>query len=180
MRNYMDDDEDDLSFGGAIRPFKQKVAKIKNGAKRRAYEKYIKKDYELKNIAPICIECGSLATLVAGDIAYPNKPEFRREQAYLCQCGGRVRCHPGTTIAQGYPANHKTAEARWNTHNAFDALWRDGPFTRFLDARSRAYAWLAAELELDLDDCHIGMFNAKTCQRVQTLCAVKAREGNLH
>ncbi|UTU07784.1 hypothetical protein CcrC1_gp099 [Caulobacter phage C1] len=174
-----DDEEDDLSYGGAVRPLKPKFSKIKDGSKRRNYEKYVKREFEIKNIAPICIECGSLAKLTSGAIAFPRRPEFHREQAYLCDCGARVRCHPGTTIAQGFPAKHRVSEARWSAHNAFDALWRDGPFTRFLNARSRAYAWLAEELEMDIEDCHFGMFDLNTCRRATTLCETLARTGTV-
>ncbi len=36
-----------------------------------------------------------------------------------------------------------------------------------------AYAWLAAALGLHVDQCHIGMFDLATCERVMKLCDKK-------
>ncbi len=94
--DYGDEDEDDrlASFGHRAQPIRKKITKVKDGTKRRAYEKYIKKDYTLNDLDPICIECGTTADLVDALVAYPNKPEYRGEMAYLCGCGARVRCQP--------------------------------------------------------------------------------------
>lgn len=42
--------------------------------------------------------------------------------------------------------------------------------------RSEAYAWLAGQLGIHLFDCHIGMFDIKTCKKVVEL--VNARTAN--
>lgn len=178
LDEYDEDDDDDLERG--LRPHKQKVTRVRNGHVKRTVDKYIKKDIVLRDLEPICIECGKLASLVPAEVAYPRKPEYRKEQAYLCECGARVRCHPGTTIAQGFPAKQRIAEARYNAHAEFDALWREGVFTRYLHPRTRAYEWLAQALEIDLDDCHFGMFDLNTCQRATTLCETLARTGALN
>lgn len=63
----------------------------------------------------------------------------------------------------GKPANAETKLARRRAHRAFDQLWvaKDATMTR-----SQAYVWLARRLGMDVRDCHIGKFDAATCERV--------------
>lgn len=37
-------------------------------------------------------------------------------------------------------------------------------------SRGEAYAWLAARLHINKDDCHMVNFNIKGCERVKALC----------
>ena len=37
-------------------------------------------------------------------------------------------------------------------------------------SRKEAYKWLSDMLKIPLDECHIGMFDIKMCQRVIHLC----------
>ena len=43
-------------------------------------------------------------------------------------------------------------------------------------SRKDAYKWLADMLKIDLDDCHIGMFDIKMCQKVIHLCIKQNNE----
>jgi hypothetical protein len=66
-----------------------------------------------------------------------------------------------------------TRALRYEAHKVFDPIWRrkshkQGLATGF--ARKKAYRWLARELGLDVDECHIGFFDAATCRRVIALC----------
>lgn len=54
-----------------------------------------------------------------------------------------------------------THQARSYAHKVFDSLWQSG-----LVGRSRAYALLAAELDLDPTDCHMKLMDRETADRV--------------
>ncbi len=53
------------------------------------------------------------------------------------------------------------AQWRIKAHERFDLLWK---FKHM--SRSKAYAWLAKELNLPKKDCHIVKFDIKMCKRV--------------
>jgi hypothetical protein len=50
-------------------------------------------------------------------------------------------------------------------HASFDPLWKNG-----LKSRSAAYAWLAKQLGIAVEDCHIGQFDEAQCRRVVEIC----------
>ncbi|ENO79006.1 hypothetical protein B447_13554 [Thauera sp. 27] len=37
-------------------------------------------------------------------------------------------------------------------------------------SRADAYSWLARELGIDVESCHIGEFNEEMCARVEEIC----------
>lgn len=47
----------------------------------------------------------------------------------------------------------------------FDPFWRSGRMNR-----ASAYAWLARELGIDVEACHIGEFDETMCSRVEEIC----------
>ena len=57
------------------------------------------------------------------------------------------------------------AEARMAAHSSFDVLWQSGHMSR-----SQAYRWLADQLGIKKDDCHMVLFDEGTCHRVRALC----------
>jgi hypothetical protein len=57
------------------------------------------------------------------------------------------------------------AVARGVAHAAFDPLWQSGVMTR-----TAAYKWLAAQMGLNVQDCHMEKFNADQCRRVVEIC----------
>ena len=59
------------------------------------------------------------------------------------------------------------AKARMAAHTAFDSIWKSGHMPR-----SRAYLWLAEELDVPPENCHFRFFDAATCERAQRLCDV--------
>ena len=123
---------------------------------------------------PICVECGDLGVLVSGRVAYPAKPEWAERCFYRCACGALVSCHPGTAIAAGRPGSARTRWARAKVHEAFDLRWNGGG-SRMGNAsgraRRKAYAWLARQLGIDVDACHVGWFDEATCWRVVEACS---------
>lgn len=103
------------------------------------------------------------------------------------RCGAIHGAHPdGTPL--GTPADTPTKAARTVAHAAFDPLWMDALslypniperprkarqaaiYNIRARARKRAYAWLALELDLPAEECHIGLFDRDTCTRVVKAC----------
>ena len=134
----------------------------------------------LETCEPVCVECGGMGKLASGTTACPDKPERATWLFYLCPCGAFVRCHRGTAVAMGRPAGPRTRYLRSMAHQAFDHRWRRTDTSASAKAhghqRKKAYAWLSRELGIRLTDCHIGRFDAETCQRVIDLCADDRRK----
>lgn len=115
-----------------------------------------------------CDYCGNAARLVTGGVIYPHRSDLNQKHFYQCKpCGAHVGCHPGTTAALGRLADAELRRAKSAAHAAFDPLWQAKG--RRL-TRSAAYAWLARELGIKPADCHIGMFDVATCNRVVAIC----------
>lgn len=126
-------------------------------------------------VAPVCDYCQTMSELVSGTDIYPHRPDLKDKRIYRCEpCGAWVGCHPGTLNPLGRLANAELRAAKQRAHAAFDPLWRakmEREGIKQKEARNRAYQWLAAELEIPAPDCHIGMFDVATCERVVEICA---------
>lgn len=81
-------------------------------------------------------------------------------------CKSAVGCHPDTDIPLGLMADQPTRQARKLAHDAFDPLWRD----RKIFKRGKAYTWLAKQMQLTVDKCHISQFNIEQCNEVISIC----------
>lgn len=57
--------------------------------------------------------------------------------------------------------DRRATKAREMAHKTFDPIWRRGYMKR-----SEAYLWLALQLGIPQDDCHMGMMTNAECQRV--------------
>lgn len=118
-----------------------------------------------------CNYCQQPAQLVDGDTIYPHRPDLYALKFWYCSpCGAWVGCHKGTISPLGRLADAELRQAKQAAHAVFDPLWQDGRF----NSRRRAYQWLAGQLGIDVNDCHIGMFDVETCRRVVEIC--KAEE----
>lgn len=105
---------------------------------------------------------------VDSDVIYPDRPDLHGKPMFRCSCGAYVGCHPGTDVPLGYPAGPDTRRLRSRVHALFDPLWqakmqRDG--VRKGKAREAGYEWLAAQLGLQREDCHVSHMDAATCRR---------------
>lgn len=89
---------------------------------------------------------------------------------YCGHCGASVGCHPGTDIPLGKMADRTTRQLRKKAHEVFDPIWRKG-----LLSRSQAYAWLADQLGIRVEECHISWFDAETCEKVIRICRKSRR-----
>lgn len=121
-----------------------------------------------------CVECGAdNAVLASGETIHPHRPDLRHRSFWRCECGAFVGCHPGTTKALGAPAGPETRQARRAAHDAFDRIWLCNPFSTSQarkQARSDAYAWLAGQMGLPVERCHISYMTADKARRVVAIC----------
>jgi hypothetical protein len=79
---------------------------------------------------------------------------------------GRVRsksksAEPGSPLAR----------ARMMAHKAFDPKWESGKMSR-----NEAYHWLAKELKIPKEQCHMMLMDEATCLEVVRLCTVDSFE----
>lgn len=72
--------------------------------------------------------------------------------------------HKASLQPMGTPADQATRRARMRVHAAFDTFWRERVMTR-----RDAYRWLANQLGLSEDECHIGLFDLKACEEALTV-----------
>lgn len=114
----------------------------------------------------ICPYCQQKARLADGAYIYPHRRDLADKPFYLCEpCDAFVGCHPGTLKPLGRLADAKLRSAKSAAHATFDPIWKTKQKTR-----SEAYAWLATELGISPDECHIGMFDFETCRRTVEIC----------
>lgn len=118
----------------------------------------------------ICDYCGQPAPLITGKELYPHRPDLWEKRFYRCDpCDAHVGCHPPATargggigdgsVPLGRLANAELRRVRSAAHAAFDPIWqRQGM------SRRDAYLWLAQELGIDPQECHIGMFDLDQCR----------------
>lgn len=129
-----------------------------------------------KTTVVLCPYDSQLAELVHRSEIYGKRPSFKKASRYLwlCRaCGAYVGCHKGTDVPLGTLANAETRLARIKAHAVFDDRWRELAAHYKINhkyARKRAYRWLAEQLSLTEDECHIGLFTAEQCQQVIDIC----------
>lgn len=109
-----------------------------------------------------CAYCGREAELVTGAVIYPHRPDLAHKWLWRCEpCKAWVGCHKDTTKPLGRLANDKLRKAKMTVHHCFDQLWkREAGGTM---KRKEAYRWLALEMKLSKEECHIGMFSVQQC-----------------
>lgn len=122
------------------------------------------------NAIQVCDVCGAPVIFTNNAQIY-HTPHGDWPYIYLCtnaDCQALVGCHLGTDRPMGLMACSATRRARREAHAAFDPLWRDGHMTR-----PEAYQWLAAQMQLTTDDCHIGLFGVEQCNLVIQLATAR-------
>ena len=122
---------------------------------------------------PRCPYCGYKAKLVTGADVYPSRRDLRAKKLWRCApCQAWVGCHPGTTTPLGRLANAELRQAKMRAHAAFDPVWK-AKIAEGLSkhhARGSAYKWLAEQIGVEREDCHIGMFDVALCDAVVRAC----------
>jgi hypothetical protein len=131
-----------------------------------------------------CPYCGNGTMLTSGKVIYADRwPHLAGKQFWACDryptCDAYVGCHPGTETPLGRLANKELRKWKLAAHAAFDPLWKRklekrraerGAEYKKAYARGSAYKWLAEQLGVSREECHIGMFDVATCRRVVALC----------
>lgn len=114
---------------------------------------------------PVCPYCNKLSELVKGDVIYPHRRDLFWKYFYICHpCDAYVGCHPHSTKSLGRLANKELRKLKSEAHSLFDPVWKSGLMTR-----KSAYKELANRMQIDVNLCHIGMFNEEQCRQVIAL-----------
>jgi len=117
----------------------------------------------------ICPYCKEKAELASSTRVY-----FGRDygKIWLCRsyplCDSYVGVHKGTDNPLGRMADKELRRWKNNVHALFDQLWVNEKKRK--KARTKAYAWLAEQLDLHPSQCHVGMFDVDTCKRAVNVC----------
>lgn len=116
----------------------------------------------------ICHYCDKPAELVTGKVLYPHRPDLYAQFFWRCSpCEAHVGCHKAGsgqgdgTQPLGRLANAELRRAKSRAHAAFDPLWKSKQMKR-----RDAYGWLARELGISFNNCHIGMFDVEQCNAI--------------
>jgi len=123
--------------------------------------------------APTCPYCGKKAELVSSVKVY-GRDHGNLWICHPCQAWVGVHKNDGLNRPLGRLANAELRQWKRAAHRAFDPLWqrkieRDGCSKS--QARKAGYTWLAAELGIQFDKCHIGMFDVDLCEKVVEVCS---------
>ena len=115
-----------------------------------------------RRVQVVCPYCGRNARYVDSKTIYGKS----YGKVYFCKrCDAYVGVHRGTDKPLGRLANKELRYWKVKAHEAFDPLWKSKRKTR-----SEAYAWLALQMDLCAEDCHIGMFDVEQCKKVVEIC----------
>lgn len=127
-----------------------------------------------------CQYCGQPAVLRHGDEVYPLRSDLHHRMFWVCKpCKAWVGTHKGTDEPLGVLANAELRAWKQKAHSTFDPLWQEKLRRRQIEqgmtykkafARGSGYKWLAEQLGINRQDCHIGMFTVEQCKRVVELC----------
>lgn len=129
-----------------------------------------------KDIEVECGECGAKCVCVTGKSIYNHKEQLQVVLDSLfwhCpECGAYVGTHKdGSGRPLGIPAGKEARDARIRAHAIFDAMvdaWTESGIA-YSDARTAAYAWLGNVMSLPESKAHIGMLNARECEKLISL-----------
>ena len=132
-----------------------------------------------------CPYCGGKAQLRDASSIYHS---FKyRGKMFVCEnfpkCDSYVGCHPNTTKPLGRMANKKLRTMKSKAHEYFDPLWKKRVFARKKSLsynRTKAYQWLAEQLDLPESKCHIGLFDVDMCRKVIDVCSNKQIEEDIY
>lgn len=103
----------------------------------------------------MCDCCSSYAVKLINEAEICTIPRRRWPLIYYCvNCRARVGCHPGTAFPLGFMANGYIRRLRATLHETLDPLWRSG-----LATRTEIYSWLAKELSVSFDFCHVSQLS---------------------
>jgi hypothetical protein len=113
-----------------------------------------------------CHYCDNSALLVSGKVVHIHNQDLWNKMFWYCN-GGHTPHNPAYvgTHSDNRPlgtlADMETRKWRLQAHNFFDILWEHNHV-----GRTEAYRWLADEMNMTKDECHMGMMDAEQCKEV--------------
>jgi len=130
----------------------------------------------VKNPLPVptkCRYCGGKVELVNHREIYDGREFGGWPYAYWCRpCDAYVGLHPDTDIPLGTLANAELREARRLEKHWFERLWRRGAGD-WKEQRTAAYGWLAAQMGIEVGQCHFAWFDLEQCRIAGALCQAR-------
>lgn len=111
-----------------------------------------------------CTYCEGQAELISSTRVYGGR-DYGMLWACL-KCQAWVGVHKGSTKPLGILANAELRTLKMRVHQVFDRLWKSGTVSR-----TKAYKWLAEQMQIPPNKCHIGMFNDVMCKRALEVIA---------
>lgn len=112
-----------------------------------------------KIAAVYCPYCGKLADLVDSSEAYKVSYGY----IWLCRpCDAYTGVHRDSPkfAPLGTLAKKELRYLRQMVHKKFDPLWKSGKMTRV-----KAYHWLAYQMGISSDRCHVALFCEAKCKK---------------
>ena len=128
-----------------------------------------KNEIDLIPIPKKCRYCESEVVYTSNSEIYGK--EYGNGKCYLCRnCKAFVGVHTGTKIPLGTLANDQLRKARNKAHIYFDKLWKG---TTRIMTRHNSYKWLSQEMNIEIKDTHIALFEKEQCEEVIELVRQK-------
>lgn len=112
-----------------------------------------------------CRYCQARVRLVENSVIY-GRAFGDWPYSYQCTgCDAHIGLHPSTDLPLGTLANPELRDARIASKAVFYRLRESRGFSR-----SRAYEWLAGEMNISMEVCHFGWFELKDCELARSIC----------
>lgn len=122
---------------------------------------------KMKHLPVKCPYCGRQAIL--RNASYVYKENALDKYLYVCsgypECDSYVGVHTNTLQPKGSLANGDLRHKRIETHRLFDAIWKNGIFSR-----KEAYRWMQDKFSLTSGQAHIGQFSEYLCDCLMDEC----------
>ena len=103
------------------------------------------------------------------DASYVYKENALDEYLYVCigypETEAYEGVQAGSLIPKGSLANGDLRHKRIETHRLFDAIWKNGIFSR-----KEAYRWMQDTFSLNSSQAHIGQFSDYRCDCLMNEC----------
>lgn len=115
----------------------------------------------------LCNYCQKLAELIDSAEIYNGKSYGTM---WLCRgCDAYVGTHRDSNNKPlGILANAELRALRFRAHSLFDPMWQKKMHKERISkwqARNTNYTWLARQLGISRQQCHIGMFDEAMCKK---------------
>lgn len=131
-------------------------------------------NYRLILQGKVCPYCFQPSTYINSESIYGTNYGM----VYSCTpCQAWVGVHGGTDKALGRLANAQLRELKMQAHRWFDPIAKQGlinninpSFIAGVSPRAKAYQWLSQQMNIQMEFCHIGMFNEEECLEVIRIC----------